>query len=29
MIRELCEKNDIPLVLMKAPIIYPVCYDEL
>ena len=28
MIRELCEKNDIPLVLMKAPSIYPVWYDE-
>lgn len=28
LIRELCEKNNIKLVLMKAPSIYPYWYDE-
>ncbi len=28
LIRELCEENDIKLVLMKAPSIYPYWYDE-
>lgn len=28
MIREICEKNNIPLVLVKAPSISPVWYDE-
>lgn len=28
MMRELCEKNDIPLILIKAPSLWPYWYDE-